>query len=194
MVSPATVLLEKMEEKASYFLHSEGDLRRWREILSGKINQRGFHEQFKPKKKIGKGNFASVYLAEKLESGKNYAVKAFSKEAAYSEDKGKECLIKEIEIMRSLSHKNCMKLFEVFESENSLYIVVELLEGGLLYDKVKAKYKFKPNETKEIVSSILLGLKEMHSKKIMHRDLKPENLIFRQEGSWDCVVADFGLA
>lgn len=194
MVSPATVLLEKMEEKASYFLHSEGDLRRWREILSGKINQRGFHEQFKPKKKIGKGNFASVYLAEKLESGKNYAVKAFSKEAAYSEDKGKECLIKEIEIMRSLSHKNCMKLFEVFESDNSLYIVVELLEGGLLYDKVKAKYKFKPNETKEIVSSILLGLKEMHSKKIMHRDLKPENLIFRQEGSWDCVVADFGLA
>lgn len=72
-------------------------------------------------------------------------MKAFSKEAAYSEDKGKECLIKEIEIMRSLGHKNCMKLFEVFESDNSLYIVVELLEGGLLYDKVKAKYKFKGN-------------------------------------------------
>lgn len=34
----------------------------------------------------------------------------------------------------------------------------------------------------------------MHSKKIMHRDLKPENLIFRQEGVWDCVIADFGLA
>ena len=53
-------------------------------ILKFKINQRGFHELFKPKKKIGKGNFASVYLAEKLEEGKNYAVKAFSKEAAYS--------------------------------------------------------------------------------------------------------------
>jgi serine/threonine protein kinase len=79
-----------------------------------RLNQRGFHEQFKPKKKIGKGNFASVYLAEKCESGKNYAVKAFSKEAAYSEDKGKECLIKEIEVMRSLAHRNCMQLFEVF--------------------------------------------------------------------------------
>jgi len=78
--------------------------------LKDKINQRGFHEQFKPKKKIGKGNFASVYLAEKIENGRNYAVKAFSKEAAYSEDKGKECLIKEIEIMRNLNHKNCMKL------------------------------------------------------------------------------------
>jgi serine/threonine protein kinase len=47
--------------------------------------------------------------------------------------------------MRALNHRSCMKLHEVFESENSLYIVVELLEGGQLYDKVKAKYKFKPH-------------------------------------------------
>ena len=78
--------------------------------MRGKLNQRGFHEQFKPIKKIGKGNFASVYLAEKLEDKVSYAVKAFSKEAAYSEDKGKECLIKEIDVMRALSHKNTMKL------------------------------------------------------------------------------------
>lgn len=96
--------------------------------------------------------------------------------------------------MRSLNHKNCMKLFEVFESENSLYIVVELLEGGQLYDKVKAKYRFKPMEAKLVVYSILNGLKEMHCKNIMHRDLKPENIIFRSESSFECVIADFGLA
>jgi calcium-dependent protein kinase len=87
-----------------------------------------------------------------------------------------------------------MQLYEVFESENSLYIVVELLEGGQLYDKVKAKYKFKAHECKLVIYSILQGLREMHSKRIMHRDLKPENLIFRAEGSWECVIADFGLA
>jgi len=53
------------------------DLSQWRLILKTRLNQRGFHEQFKPKKKIGKGNFASVYLTEKLEEGKYYAVKAF---------------------------------------------------------------------------------------------------------------------
>lgn len=108
---PPTVYFERGEEKQVFNLKNEEDLQAWRDILRGRLNQRGFHEQFKPKKKIGKGNFASVYLAEKLESGKNYAVKAFSKEAAYSEEKGKECLIKEIEIMRNLDHKNCMKLF-----------------------------------------------------------------------------------
>lgn len=50
---------------------------------------------------------------------------------------------------------------------------MELLEGGQLYDKVKAKYKFRPMEVKTAIFTILQGLKEMHSKKIMHRDLKP---------------------
>lgn len=113
-ISPPILSFEKQDETVKYELKSESDLRACRELLRGKLNQRGFHEQFKPKKKIGKGNFASVYLAEKLELGKNFAIKAFSKEAAYSEDKGKECLIKEIEIMRALNHKCCMKLFEVF--------------------------------------------------------------------------------
>jgi serine/threonine protein kinase len=87
--TPPSVSFERAEETSTYRLRSEAELAEWREALRGRINQRGFHEQFKPKKKIGKGNFASVYLAEKLEDGRSYAVKAFSKEAAYSEDKGK---------------------------------------------------------------------------------------------------------
>lgn len=63
-------------------------------------------------------------------------MKAFSKEAAYSEDKGKECLIKEIEIMRKLNHPNIMKLHEVFESSNSLYLVLEYFSGGHLHEKI----------------------------------------------------------
>ena len=66
----------------------------WRDALSPILNQRGFHELFKPIKKIGKGNFASVYLVHKHENGHKFAVKAFSKEAAYSEENGKESLIK----------------------------------------------------------------------------------------------------
>ena len=127
LANPPSLYFEKESAKSTFEVKSGAELQQWRDVLKSKLNQRGFHEQFKPKKKIGKGNFASVYLAEKIESGRNYAVKAFSKEAAYSEDKGKECLIKEIDIMRALNHNNCMKLHEVYESENSLYMVVELL-------------------------------------------------------------------
>lgn len=88
------------------------------------LNQRGFQYQFKPKKTIGGKHFGLIYLAEKLETGKNFAVKAISKEEAYSDCKGKEFVIKEIEIMRNISHIYGMKLYEVFESKNSLYMVV----------------------------------------------------------------------
>ena len=57
----------------------------WRDVLSKKMNQRGLHELFKPIKKIGKGNFATVYLVYKYENGQKSAVKAFSKEGTYSE-------------------------------------------------------------------------------------------------------------
>lgn len=55
------------------------DVLKWRDLLAKKLNQRGFHELFKPVKRVGKGSFASVYLVVKYEDGKEYAVKAFSK-------------------------------------------------------------------------------------------------------------------
>ena len=76
-------MFERQGEKWRYTLSSRGEAERWREVLRVRLNQRGFHEQFKAKKRIGKGNFASVYLVEKVEEGRSYAVKAFSKEVAY---------------------------------------------------------------------------------------------------------------
>jgi serine/threonine protein kinase len=148
-------------------------------------------------KELGRGNFASVYLVSSNLDGKQYAIKAFSKEATYSEENGKESLINEITIMRKLHHKNLMKIFGVYESLNSIYVCVELLAGGQLYDKIKTKYRFTSHEIRSIMRSILSGLEALHSLNIMHRDLKPENILFRSRESKDdieCVIADFGLA
>jgi calcium-dependent protein kinase len=75
--------------------------------------------------------------------------------------------------MREFNHKNLMKMYEIFESENSIYIIVELLEGGQLYDKIKNKYKFSTDEVKTIIKGLCQGLEAMHAKNYMHRDLKP---------------------
>ena len=71
---------------------------------------------FKAKKKIGKGAFATVYLAERLRDRKMVAVKAFSKEKQYSGDKGRESLENEVKLMRRVSHSNVMKLEGVYET------------------------------------------------------------------------------
>ena len=124
----------------------------------------GFHELFRAQRKIGKGNFASVYLAERLEDDLMFAVKAFSKQVAYSQEKGQEALITEISLMRELDHKNIMKLHEVFETDNSIYFILDLLEGGQLYDKIKLKYKFSQEETRMIMKGLIEGIAYMHSK------------------------------
>lgn len=57
--------------------------------------------------------------------------------------------------MRRFNHKNLMKIYEVYESQNSIYISVELLEGGQLYDKIKSKYRFSTKELKTVMKGIL---------------------------------------
>lgn len=127
---PKGIRFDRSNVKTELTTNDEALILKWRDALRNKINQRGFHELFKAHKKIGKGNFASVYLTERLEDSKNFAVKAFSKEAAYAQENGKEALINEIDLMRALHHKNIIRLHEVFETENSLYMVLDLLEGG----------------------------------------------------------------
>ena len=83
--------------------------------------------------------------------------------------------------MRSFDHPSLMKLEGVYETENSLYLCVEYLQGGILYDKIKKRHKFTAEELKCVMRSILEGVAVMHEKRIMHRDLKPENIMLRDE-------------
>ena len=87
-----------------------------------------------------------------------------------------------------------MKLYGIFESQNSIYVSVEMLEGGQLCDKIKSRHKFQSAEIKMVMKGILEGLEVMHAQNIMHRDLKPENILLRKDGDYDCVIADFGLS
>ncbi|CAD8165320.1 unnamed protein product [Paramecium pentaurelia] len=174
---------------------NENQIKELRNFLRSRINQYKFHQYFRVFKKIGKGNFATVYFTEKIEDGQQFAVKAFSKQVAYNEENGKESIINEIQIMRELNNQHLMKLYEVYETENSLYMVLELLSGGSLHDLIREKKGLKLKEVQQLFAGILLGLEEMHQKDIMHRDLKLENILFKQKNQLQSVViADFGLA
>ncbi|CAK93185.1 unnamed protein product (macronuclear) [Paramecium tetraurelia] len=182
-------------EKFWDFTGDQEILKTFRKYFGQKINQMGFHHMFKVFKKIGKGNFASVYLAERIEDGQQMAIKAFSKSAVYAEENGKEGLINEITIMRELDHPNIMKLYEVYETQNSLYMGLELLQGGQLYEIMKKKVILTNKQIQSIMRGLLEGLAHMHSKNIMHRDLKLENILFKEQNDINSVViADFGLA
>ncbi|CAK68809.1 unnamed protein product (macronuclear) [Paramecium tetraurelia] len=173
----------------------ENLIKQWREYLSNRINQWQFHQMFRVYKKIGKGNFASVYMAQNIENEKNMAIKVFSKQVAYAEEQGKKAILNELQIMRQLNHTHIMQMYEVYETQNSLYVGLELLEGGSLYDLIKEKTLLSTSQIQQIMVGVLQGLHHMHQKDIMHRDLKLENILFKHQKKMDSVViADYGLA
>ncbi|EGR29239.1 protein kinase domain protein [Ichthyophthirius multifiliis] len=111
-----------------------------------------------------------------------------------SQHKGKESLINEIVIMRNLRCQHIINLYEVYETTNSIYFVLDILNGGELLNKVRDK-TMSELDLKILMRNLLLGLQYLHYKNIMHRDLKPENLLLKsKDNDYDLVVADLGLA
>ena len=179
------------------FTDDENNYREWRSQLCKVFIQCDFHTKFNTVKMIGKGSFARVYLVENKETGQRFAVKAFSKEYLLSQPKGKDSLINEIEVMQKLKHPCVMNLEEVHESKNSIYLVLELLEGGELLNYISAKESLGPKDCGRAMRCLLEGIDHMAENKIMHRDLKPDNLIFKEKNRMEfgtMKIVDFGLA
>ena len=180
-----------------FYAEDEVSFKDWRHHFSKVFIQCDFHIKFNTIKMIGKGSFARVYLVENKETKEKFAVKAFSKEYVLSQPKGKESLVNEILVMKKLNHPYIMKLEEVHESKNSVYLVLELLEGGELLNYLSNKEAFTAADTNRVMRCILEALAYMDQKKIMHRDLKPDNMILKEKNNLKfCTlkIVDFGLA
>ena len=139
-----------------------------------------------------------MFLARRKDSknpNERYAVKCFKKIDVIIKMKGKGNIINEIAVMRQLNHPNLLRLYEIYESPEYLYLILESLEGGELMTRILDKGNYDEYSISLLMQKILEALSYMHSKKIIHRDIKPENLLLRsQNNDNDLVIADFGLA
>ncbi|CAK94349.1 unnamed protein product (macronuclear) [Paramecium tetraurelia] len=165
-----------------------------REILISKCILTTFHNDYKVIKMIGKGTFASVYLAVRNFNGVQHAVKAFSKQYINQQFRGREGLENEIRVMRRLNEKSILHLHEVHETQHSIYFILDLLEGGELFNRFQTTI-YSAQRIQKLMHNMLKALFHMHSKQCMHRDLKPENLLLKsKDNDTDIVIADLGLA
>eukprot|EP01125_Pyxidicula_operculata_P006175 TRINITY_DN2152_c0_g1_i1.p1 TRINITY_DN2152_c0_g1~~TRINITY_DN2152_c0_g1_i1.p1 ORF type:complete len:379 (+),score=106.87 TRINITY_DN2152_c0_g1_i1:41-1138(+) len=141
---------------------------------------------------IGRGGFSVVYAATSKTDGEKYAVKQVGKNLIQEDIK---LLKREIDIMKKVEHVNILKLIEIYEDEENVYIVMELVDGSELFDRIVEKGYYSEKNTVHIVKQILDAVKYLHEKGIAHRDLKPENLLCSGSGRNEIVkIADFGLS
>ncbi|XP_077270260.1 serine/threonine-protein kinase zyg-8 isoform X2 [Temnothorax americanus] len=142
---------------------------------------------------IGDGNFAVVRHCTHKSSGAEYAIKIVDKYKC----QGKETMLaSEVAILRQVCHPNIISLIAEQDTADQLFLIMELVKGGDLFDAIAVATKFSEAEASVMISHLTSALAYLHSRHIVHRDVKPENLLVEMDGSHvRCLkLGDFGLA
>ncbi|XP_071848698.1 serine/threonine-protein kinase Chk2-like [Apostichopus japonicus] len=150
-------------------------------------------------KQLGRGACGVVKLAFEKDSCQKVAIKiiekkTFSMGGTMMKNMDK-AVMEEVRILKALNHPCIIKIEDVYETEERLFIVLELVEGGELFDRVSSRGKFSEDTAKVMFYQILVACKYLHDNKISHRDLKPENILLVNDKTETLVkVTDFGLS
>uniref|UniRef100_A0A8C3WPW4 Serine/threonine-protein kinase DCLK2 n=1 Tax=Catagonus wagneri TaxID=51154 RepID=A0A8C3WPW4_9CETA len=150
-------------------------------------------EKYKIGKVIGDGNFAVVKECMDRSTGKEFALKIIDKAKCC----GKEHLIEnEVSILRRVKHPNIIMLVEEMETATELFLVMELVKGGDLFDAITSSTKYTERDGSAMVYNLASALSYLHALSIVHRDIKPENLLVCEypDGTKSLKLGDFGLA
>jgi len=145
-------------------------------------------------KALGSGYNGVVRLAQNKDNpnGQKYAVKAF-KLTGIPRDK-KAQLESEVEIFLCMDHPHITRLYDVYETEEMLYLIMECCEGGELFDRIAEVKRFSEKDAAEAVWQMLLAINYIHSHGVVHRDLKLENFLYDSKDSAHLKLIDFGFS
>lgn len=153
------------------------------------------HEKYTFGKELGRGEFGITYHCFDIKTGEKYACKTISKSKLKSEI-DVEDVRREVEIMRHLpKHPNIVSFREAYEDRDAVHLVMELCEGGELFDRIISKGHYSERAAAMVTKTILEIVKVCHDHGVIHRDLKPENFLFADASESSQLKAiDFGLS
>ncbi|NP_001315860.1 CBL-interacting serine/threonine-protein kinase 9-like [Malus domestica] len=142
-------------------------------------------------KTLGEGTFAKVKFAKNMETGQCVAIKIVHREQVLR-NKMIEHIKREISTMKLIKHPNVTQMFEVMASKTKIYIVLEFVDGGELFDEIAKNGRLKEDEARRYFQQLINAVDYCHSRGVYHRDLKPENLLLDSYGVLK--ISDFGLS
>lgn len=175
-------------------------------VKGGKVGQT-FNDLYRMKEKIRDGEVGhTVWKGVKLmlnENGtkmeskkKYYAIKEVKRNVGaiqMSTEDGK--VLNEVSILQSLSHYHVVQLFDFMEEANHFYLVMELMGGGDLFERIVTKEMYTEKDAREVAKALLSAVDYIHQRGVAHRDLKPQNLLLAtRDNDTYMKVGDFGFA
>jgi len=157
-------------------------------------NRRDINEYYQLGSEIGRGTFSVVFEAIEKKTGQKVAVKCV-KLANQSDDDNINSLKGEIRIMKKCDHPNILKLYQVFVEEENFNLVMELVPGKELFQRIVDRGLYSEKHASNVIRQIISAVDYLHSNGIAHRDLKPENLLSSGDDDNEIIkIIDFGFA
>ncbi|XP_062871320.1 calcium/calmodulin-dependent protein kinase IGb [Trichomycterus rosablanca] len=139
---------------------------------------------------LGSGAFSEVYMVKERKTGNLFAMKCVKKKS-----KRDVILENEIEVLRRIKHDNVVGLEDFYESQTQYYLVMQLVSGGELFDRILNRGVYSEMDASLVIRQVLEGVNYLHKNGIVHRDLKPENLLYYSaDEKSKIMISDFGLS
>lgn len=143
-------------------------------------------EIYKYKQTLSENPNGNVCIVTSTFNDKDYVIKSISKENISKDF---------INISMSLTHQNIGKIYNIYEDDSKVYMIMDFYEGGELFDRiVTQKEIFTESQVKEIIKKLVIAVNYCHKKGVIHRDIKPENILFESNNLDSIRLIDFGLS
>jgi len=182
-------------KKEDLYANSQEDLNVWLDQLEQICILRDITDDFTLSNQIGSGGQSEVFRGESIRTGVEMAIKHFDKRRFINHPKKLEALAKEIDILRRISHPRILQLLNVYEDDQAVYLVTELIPGKTLYDDLRTHGIFAVLEAEIFITNFLDLLVYLARQGILHRDIKPENIMIPDcTARGDFKLIDFGFA
>ncbi|KAG2426687.1 hypothetical protein HXX76_012997 [Chlamydomonas incerta] len=150
-----------------------------------------FLSNYRLGKTLGIGSFGKVKVAEHVLTGHKVAIKILNRRKIQQMEM-EEKVRREIKILRLFMHPHIIRLYEVIETPSDIYVVMEYVKTGELFDYIVEKGRLGEDEARHFFQQIISGVEYCHRNMVVHRDLKPENLLL--DAKMNVKIADFGLS
>jgi len=152
-----------------------------------------FREIYQLNARLKSGSFATVCRGTHRQSGKKVAIKCVLRKDLPPNDDA--AIYDEVSIMSSMSHPHVVPLIDFFEEKDCYFLVMELMSGGDLFDRIGKKKSYSEEDARDLSVKMLKAMAYCHAHKVAHCDMKPKNLLLTSEDNHSYIkVADFGFA
>jgi serine/threonine protein kinase len=161
-------------------------------LTKGKVGQT-FNDLYNLDTKIREGRISGIWKGSIIDEDSHFAIKVIRVDKCNLQDEAR--IMNEVAILKSMDHPNVIKVYDFFEESPNFFIVMDLMEGGDVFERIVQKTQYTEVDARKLARYLLTGVEYIHHRGVAHRDLKPQNILLSSRANDNAIkIADFSFS